>query len=285
MTKNFAVIGDPIGHSLSPRIHQLLFASYGLDATYRAIFLPAGETCQLRELMQKENLAGVNVTMPHKQAVIPYLDSIHAEAAKMNSVNTIVAQGDKLIGYSTDAAGLLLSLKMAGVDIEGQRLLILGAGGAASSLAIAYAPLAASISIRNHHPQTAIRLAEKLKAKGFSADGGSLEEKELNQASANSDLIINATPLGMKGHPAFAGLSFLQYLPPQSAVCDLIYSPLQTALLKEAEKLGHTAVGGLGMLVCQAILSFCLFWDMRLDDKEKEDAAKEIMKELLKTIT
>jgi len=285
MSKNFAVIGDPIGHSLSPRIHQLLFATYDLDASYRAILLPAGQACQLRELMQKENLAGVNITMPHKQAVIPYLDAIHAEAVKMNSVNTVVAHGDKLTGYCTDAAGLLLSLKMAGVDIEGQRLLILGAGGAASSLAIAYAPLAASISIRNHHPQSAIKLAEKLKAKGFCADGGSLEEDDLNQAAAKCDLIVNATPLGMKGKEEFASLSFLQYLPPHSAVCDLIYSPPQTALLQKAKKLGLTAVGGLGMLVCQAILSFSLFWNMQLDSKEMETTANEIMKELLKTIT
>jgi len=284
MSKNFAVIGDPIEHSLSPIIHSLLFKRYDKDATYRAILLPTGQACQLRELMQKEDLAGANVTMPHKQAVIAFLDEVDSNAQKMGSVNTIVAHNGKLCGFCTDAAGLLLSLKRAGVDINGKRILILGAGGAASAIAHAYAPLASSISISNRQIQSTIALVKELQKEGFCADGGSLEEKELEQAAAQADLIINATPLGMKGKDDFASLDFLQYLPPQSAVCDLIYSPPETKLVQEAKRLGHIAVGGLGMLVYQAILSFSLFWDMQLDPAEQETAASQVIMELLQFI-
>jgi shikimate dehydrogenase len=267
---HYAVAGDPIEHSLSPAIFSCLFGHYGIRASYGRIRLAREDTEKLRGLLLGRNLSGVNLTMPHKQAIIPYLDEIEPFARLCASVNTVVVQNGRLTGYSTDAQGFYASLDESGFAYKGQDLLFLGAGGAARTLAMAGASLGArSVTIAARTKEHAQEIAELIRkhfnvetaASGFSAG-------ELSALTARCGLCVNTTPLGMSGVDGeFQDLSFLDGLQAGTPVCDLIYRPEKTAFLRYAEASGHPVLNGLGMLIFQAFAAFKLFTGIEPDPR------------------
>jgi len=264
-----AVIGDPIGHTLSPYIHKTALGRLGLDIPYEAIQVPPGSLGAFTSRARTCGLRGFNVTIPHKQDIMPFLDDIDPPAALCGAVNTVVVRGGKLFGYNTDMEGLWRALRGAGHDYRNRRLLILGAGGAARGVAVKAAlEGAAKIAILSRRPRQAQALCMHLASIAPEIDcaADDMAPDALTRACRGADLLINATPLGMAGMTGAAGtgaefpsFAFLTCLPPLALVCDLVYNPHETALLREAGRLGLETMNGLGMLIRQALLSDKLF--------------------------
>lgn len=250
-TRVAAVIGDPVSHSLSPAIHNAAFAALGLDWIYVALPVPRGRGSEAVRAIADLGLAGMNVTMPHKEAATGACDELTADAVALRSVNTVVRRPDgALLGDSTDGPGFVAALAEAGVEVEGGRALVVGAGGAARAVVLALGRLGLSLVVAARRPEEAERAA----ALAPGGRGVAMDALELEVVRA--DLVVNATPLGMGGEaPAFR----TELLVPGQIVADLVYSPLETPLLEAARRLGATPVDGLGMLVHQAALAFEAF--------------------------
>jgi shikimate dehydrogenase len=263
----FAVIGDPIEHSRSPEMHLPVLLPEDPEATYEKILVKRGGLADWVERVKKENIRGFNITMPHKADIIPFLDGIEREAALFHSVNTAVNRGGKLYGYNTDGGGFLLSLSENGFAIKGKRLLLLGAGAAARTIAFKSAlEGAASITILARAPEKARALCEEVKGLKTEADIACGNSRETADCAGGIDLMVNATPLGMEGTDSeYGDIAFLDRLPKDALVYDLIYEPAETKLLAEARQRGLKTQNGLKMLKCQALLADCLFLDPETD--------------------
>lgn len=268
ITDGYAVIGAPIIHSLSPAIHGAVFESLGCALPYRAFHVPPSRLPVFVERVRRSNIAGFNITIPHKQAIMPLLDEIDSEAQLCGSVNTVVKSQGRLIGYNTDMDGLCSSLKDHGSGFAKQKVLILGAGGAAGSIAFKAARAGADkVAILARRLEQADEAAERARLhSGSKINTGPLIPESMKRAAAGADLLINCTPLGMHGIAAdFEFFDFLDHLPSGAVVCDLIYKPAKTKLLLEAEKRGLTILNGLGMLIHQAILADEHYLNKKLD--------------------
>ena len=261
--KKLAVIGDPIGHSLSPVIQQAMLDALGLDCTYERIRVPGGATADWLPTAAALGLAGFNATMPHKADLVPLMDELSDDARMYRAVNTVVLRDGRFLGFNTDGEGFLRSLLDEGIEAQGSKIAVLGAGGAARSVVLKLASTGAKrITVCCRNPEKAAELAAASPAVRI-AD---LSPQSMDAVLAEADLLINATPLGMQGVAAdFEEFSFLDALPSSAPVCDLIYRPLRTSLLLEAEKRGHRTLNGLGMLIHQAILALERFAGMDLD--------------------
>ena len=261
--KKLAVIGDPIEHSLSPLIQQAMLDELGLYCTYGRILVPAGTVAAWLPGAPGMNLAGFNATMPHKTDLVPLMNTLSDDARMYRSVNTVVIRDGLFHAPNTDGAGFLSSLLDEDIRPEGRKIAVYGAGGAARSVVLKLAAAEAkSIAVCCRTPAKAEELARASARVHVVALGSPDFERTL----AEADLFINCTPLGMQGVPSqFADFRFLDALPVSAPVCDLIYRPLKTELLKEAEKRGHQTMNGLGMLIHQAILALELFAAMPLD--------------------
>ncbi len=248
------ICGDPISHSLSPAIYNALYEHHGMDCRCATIRVNAGELRAFLRNCTHTQISRLNLTHPLKRAAIPLLDALSETARKAESVNTVALRGGKWIGTSTDGAGFARSLAEAGLTLAGQHALILGAGGAAEALAFqSKADGAASIAIAARRPDRAAKLAAKV-------GGVATAWGDLSQIAKNSTLLIQATPLGMRGNGRdFDDLSFVEALPDHAAVCDIVYAPRETNLLRAARDRGLCTVGGLGMLVGQALEAFTFF--------------------------
>ena len=262
----FGLFGDPVEHSLSPCLHQEAFRLLGVEGVYLKFRVKEADLATAIAAVRCLNFAGVNITIPHKEKVIPYLDELAGDARLTGSVNTVVPVAGKLIGYSTDGEGFLLSLRQgANVGPAGKRIVILGAGGAARALAFRLAQAGmAALDMVGRDPEKTRRLTVDLEEKtGFSAGGYTFASSRLPDIAAAADLVINATPLGMApdlfSRPAFP----LSACPAGCLVADLVYNPLETAFLKEASRLGLKTLSGLGMLVYQGMLA-CQLWTGQL---------------------
>jgi shikimate dehydrogenase len=273
VSKNFAVIGDPIKHSLSPFIHNTLYEIYNLEATYHTLLIPKGRLQKdLPFLIKKYNLSGFNVTMPHKEAIIPLLTDISAAASLANSVNTVNCDNRGLHAHSTDAHGFIQALKANGKDPQNLATVFLGSGGAAAALALHWTVIEKS-------PLTIIaRSIEKASAinEAISKQGGQKalilpwNKENICQALQKASLLVNTTPLGMAGNKEdFTDLEFLANLPHHALVFDLIYAPRQTALLQKARELGYVTINGLDMLIYQAMESFSIMTGIKTSAKDK----------------
>jgi shikimate dehydrogenase len=251
-----AVIGDPVKHSLSPVIHNVGFQSLGIDWIYVACEVKEGDAQSALDAMKLLDLRGLSVTMPHKTVIASLVDSVSAAAQALNSVNTIEVTSDgSLVGHSTDGDGLIASLKQQGVSVSGASVLILGAGGAARSVIDALQRHECrQIFIANRsldRAQSAVALAPGI-AKVVSISNLS----DLADAAAKSDIIINATSVGMAKSPDSVSVSPLapEVIDPHHIVVDLVYHPIETELLRLTRQRGAQAIDGLGMLVHQAAL-------------------------------
>lgn len=265
MKKTFAVIGHPIGHTMSPYIHSALFALQNIEVDYKALDI-APEA--LKDAMNTElaSLSGFNVTIPHKEKIIPLLDSIDASAKKYNAVNCVLEKDGKTYGCSTDAYGFTKALEVNGVALKG-RVLILGAGGAARTLAREASDAGCTLTI-------AVRNADLEKAQGLKAwledNGGKVSVTTLDGITGDFDLCVNATPVGMYPNcdAAVIGEETLSHC---GALFDAVYNPQKTKLIKTAEKLNIKAVGGMAMLVWQAVKAHEFWYNAEFEVRDIEN--------------
>lgn len=271
-TRVAGVIGDPVRHSLSPALHNAAFAELGLDWTYLAFEVPAGQGADAVAAMRALGIEGLSVTMPHKDTVAAAVDELSPAAALLGAVNCVRRDGDRLIGENTDGAGFLRSLRtQAGVDPAGLRTVVLGAGGAARAVIVALAAEGALVTVVNRSPDAAARAAAMGAQAGGAAAGVSGRPSGTAAVAAvartvavggaeavrDADVVVNATPLGMtEGDPLPVDPALLS---DRQTVVDLIYRPERTPLLEAAAEAGATTLNGVGMLLYQAAEQFTMW--------------------------
>ena len=259
MTSVLGIIGFPIRHSISPVFQQAALDYCGIDATYRAWEVAPDEVGAFVHGLRKPEVLGINVTVPHKEAVISYLDKVDDWATEAVAVNTIVNRGERLTGHNTDGYGFLRALQEEGAfDPKGRRVLVLGAGGAARGVVLALIRAnVEQLTIANRTVSRAQRLAELARASGVTSEAIPLSGSDLTQAAAQAELIVNCTTIGMAHGPDEKGtpLSWRQ-IRPTALVYDLVYNPVETPLLRAAGRAGARTLGGISMLVYQGAASF-----------------------------
>lgn len=270
--KKLCVIGDPIAHSLSPLIQNAMIGALGLPYAYSAVRVERGGTKQWLELAREEGYAGFNATMPHKQALAKLMDVLSPEAAECASVNTVCIRNGKYYGFSTDGEGFFQALADAGIHPEGQKVLMLGAGGAAEAVALRLRRAGVGeIAVCNRTEEKAALLE---KAAPGIVRAAPFTPESLSREAAGAFLLVNCTSLGMEGTAGqFEDFSFLNALPEGAAVCDLIYRPEKTELLHRASARGLKTANGLGMLIHQAICALEHFADTKLEHERMYEAA------------
>jgi shikimate dehydrogenase len=255
-TKICALIGDPVEHTMSPAMHNAAFKKLGLDYLYIPLRVAPGELPQAVAGLKALNVAGFNVTIPHKVAVMPLLAGLDPLAEKIGAVNTVVNKDGKLRGYNTDAEGFFRVLLEQGISPQGKNIVLLGAGGAARAIAYILAEKGARLTILNRRQE--LDWAENIAQ--FILDDLQKEVKvfelgDIAKALPGADLLVNATSVGMSPaeneSPAPAAL--LDKVP---VVFDIVYNPLKTRLLKEAAAAGAQTISGIDMLAWQGALSF-----------------------------
>ena len=249
-------MGDPLGHTVSPAMHNAAFRALGLNCVYLPFNVSAARLAGAVEGIRALNIVGMNVTIPHKVAVIPLLDDIDPLARQIGAVNVIHNRGGKLMGSNTDAEGFLSILKERGIDARDLRVAVLGAGGASRAVCFALASSGAEITILNRTSGRAADCAAEMAAH----TGRTFEALEMNPANlamalAKADLVINATSIGMAPDESKSPVS-RELLKRRHIVVDIVYNPIKTMLLKDAEKAGAMTIGGLDMLVWQGALAF-----------------------------
>jgi shikimate dehydrogenase len=258
-TEIYALLGDPVEHSASCAMHNAAFSSLDIDACYITLRVKKKDLKQALASIKALNLKGVNITIPHKQDCIKYLDKIDAHAKKIGAVNTIMNKNGKLIGYNTDSGGFLVSLKQdANFNPRGKSIFIMGAGGAARAVAYAVAEAKAkTIFIQDIKNKRAFDLAAALKQDyqkvqiiNISAKNGLKTKKGV----ASADLFVNATGIGLK--KSDTPVIDVKLLNDKSLVCDLIYNPKEPALIKAAKRRGLKTLNGEGLLIHQGIMAF-----------------------------
>ena len=260
-TRVCAVIGDPVEHSLSPVMHNAAFEELNLDFVYVAFRVRKDELREAIVGAKSLDIRGLNVTMPHKSAVMKYLDEIDPTARSIGAVNTILNNKGRLTGYDTDGIGALKALKENGISLNGKKLLLLGAGGAGKAIAFYAAQEVEELKILNRTAQKAKDLAEVLRKKfGKSIDGNSLSAKTIRKELEDADIVVNATSVGM--HPNDdQSLIDPSWLRPSLCVMDIVYNPVETKLAKDAKSIGIKVVSGVEMLVYQGAVSFEIWTD------------------------
>tara|TARA_B100001105_G_C22397792_1_gene447652 strand:+ start:1998 stop:2855 length:858 start_codon:yes stop_codon:yes gene_type:complete len=259
MTQRLGIIGYPIGHSISPIFQQAGLDHLGIDATYEKWEVTPEDVGDFVAGLRAPGTLGINITVPHKQAVIPFLDEVDEWATAAGAVNTIVNHDGHLTGHNTDGPGFLRALLVeTGYDPSRTRALILGAGGAARGILLALVRGGVdSLVIANRTLERAETLAKLASDNGVGSEAISLSGDALTEAAASANLIVNCTTMGMSHGPDEHGspISAAQ-IPATATVNDVVYTPLLTPILKEAAAAGATALGGLHMLVYQGVLSF-----------------------------
>jgi shikimate dehydrogenase len=265
MTPIAQVIGDPIAQSKSPVIHGFWLEKLGLAGEYTRAHVTADGLADYLDASKADpQWTGCNVNMPHKQTIIPLLDALDPVAERLGAVNTVVREGARLKGYNTDAPGFLEALQP---DLNEQHYFrmarILGTGGAARAIITALAGEGFTLVVAGRNPDKARALLDELAPKGehhaihldhfAGATDFAFDDRE-----GCLDLVVNASPLGMKGNPP---LRFdWSHAPPGSIAYDIVYSPIDTPFLQNARAAGHRAIDGLAMLIGQAATAFELFF-------------------------
>lgn len=266
-TRLCGLLGNPVEHSLSPAIHNAAFQKLGLNYVYLAFRvddLPGA----IRGIRALGNVRGFSVTLPHKVTVLPLLDEVETTAKHIGSVNTIVVEDGKLLGYNTDATGALRALTDAGVPLRGQRVLMLGSGGAARAIAFALGMSEAGtgiagLTILGIEEAERHALAQDLRAKTpLRVEDGPLTEDALRRAIGEAQILLHCTPVGMHPKVEETGVPGV-LLKPHLTVMDIVYNPLETRLLREAKAAGCRTIRGLEMFLNQAVAQFELWTKQR----------------------
>ena len=247
------IIGDPVEHSLSPPMHNAAFKHLEMDYVYVPFHVSGENLEKAIQGARSLEIRGLNVTIPHKTAVIPYLDEVDPAAQLIGAVNTIKFNEDKAKGFNTDGLGAVKALEEI-TPVKDKKVLIMGAGGAARALAFQLILNGiGDLVIANRTPEKAVQLALDIQSKlEFSPEATGLGEVELS----STDILINTTSVGMYPHQDQPPLIRGQQMHPELVVNDIIYNPLKTNLLKEAESIGARTLNGTKMLLYQGMESF-----------------------------
>ena len=275
-TQFCGVIGNPVGHSLSPAIHNAAFRKLGLNFVYLAWQVEViGDA--IKGLRALGNFRGASVTIPHKVAAIPFLDHVETTAQRIGAINTIVAEKGKLTGYNTDATGALRALREGRVELKGRRIVLLGSGGAARAIAVALATEsgAEKLTVLGIEDVERTRLAQDIRSTAaVTVEDCYLDEPTLRRVLPAAHVLIHCTPLGMspKAEATCVPASLLH---PDLAVMDIVYNPRETRLLKEAGLAGCKTISGLEMFLNQAVAQFELWTD--------QSAPVEVMRQVLES--
>jgi shikimate dehydrogenase len=253
------IVGDPIRHTLSPAMQNAAFEHAELDFVYVALRLPRGAAKSCTDAMRALGIRGLNVTVPHKVDVLPYLDSVDPQAARIGAVNTIVNEGGQLCGYNTDAVGFGQGIEAHGIHVRGLDVVVLGAGGAARAVAFSLLDGGARVTILNRDAGRAASLAGDVASLcGCRVAHGALVEGTLESLLSGAALLVNTTSVGM--HPLENATPCLARLLRRNlAVCDIVYNPRETVLLRDAAACGAVTVDGVEMLVRQGAKAFELW--------------------------
>ena len=258
-TFNLGLIGYPLGHSLSPKIHTAALKACGLEGNYSLFPIHPEDKQGLRDLLARvrtREITGLNVTIPHKQNVIPFIDELTPTAKAIGAVNTIYMRGDKLIGNNTDAPGFLGDLKKVNKETSTQvdkSALVLGAGGSARAVVYALANDGWNVTLAARRLEQAQQLADSIDDYQLTI----INSADLQPSTFN--LLVNTTPVGMTPNIDQSPLPENLSLPSNAFVYDLVYNPRETKLVKDARAQGLKASTGLGMLIEQAALAFELW--------------------------
>jgi shikimate dehydrogenase len=252
MSKTFAVIGDPIDHSLSPNIHSAAFRELDLESSYIAYRIPKGELSDGVESLKKIKIDGFNVTIPHKVEMMKYLDKMDESCSIIGAVNTVTNFEGILKGYNTDMDGFLDPFKKKEIKIQDTKILLLGAGGAARAIIAGVAKEKAKhITIANRTLENANNLAQFANKIGLDADAITIER--VGNDLKDYDIIVNATSVGLKNEPSPISLESIK---PETIVYDIVYMPMNTDFLKKAKERGAKIIYGYEMLLGQAVRAF-----------------------------
>jgi len=273
-TKVFALIGNPVSHSMSPAIHNAAFMKLNIDSIYVAFQVEdvKGALAGMRAL---DNFRGMSVTIPHKIEVMQYVDEIPAVDRHIGSINTVVKEDGKLIGFNTDGPGALKAIVDAGVELAGKKVLMLGAGGAARAIAFTLAKKGGidELVLLDINEDFLKNLTGDLRnGTDATITPGVLNPVTIEEHMASADLIVNCTPVGM--HPKEdATLVPEDLFRPGQVVFDVVYNPLETKLLRQAKAKGLKVIPGVEMFINQAILQFERF--------AGADAPEELMRNVV----
>ena len=277
--KRFAVIGNPVAHSLSPRLHKYVFKKLGIDANYSAIQCTEKKFPEIIDRLRSGQLNGINVTLPLKQSVIPYLDVFDKHVQAIGAVNCIAVKKRKLFGHNTDWIGFQKALENAKIQVDGATCIIVGAGGAARSVGYA-------LGINNIKKFIIInrttKRAEDLKQLILSIfpdvkiDIG--KWRELDLEVLYQALIVNCTSVGMVPNVNDCPIPE-KYLLPSQTIIDIIYSPFRTKLYRVGQSIGTKTLSGLPMLIHQALATLDIWFNEPISNKVKIDELQEFLKQ------
>ncbi len=259
-TRLVGLIGWPVEHSLSPAMHNAAFATHKLNWSYVPLPVRPEALTDAVAGLAALGFRGANVTVPHKEAVIPLLDSLSPEAERISAVNTIVVEEDeRLVGHNTDVAGFIAALRQGGFSPEGRSTVVVGAGGAAR--AVVHGLLvagAARILILNRSRARAEKLITELGADAR-VQALPLIPEALVESARDADLLVNATPVGLWPDTEGSIWPMEVPIPARITVFDLVYNPVETRLLRQARQNGARTITGLGMLISQGAAAFRLW--------------------------
>lgn len=269
-TKHLGIFGYPVEHSFSPVMHNYISDQLDLDYIYTAYEVKPEDIASAVNAIRALGISGVNITAPHKFAVMEYLDEIDPQAALFGSVNTIVNRDGRLIGYNTDADGFYSALEKNSVEAAGKDIIIFGAGGATKPISVLFAQKKAkSVTIINRTPEKAKIIADYVKNKtGFEI----YTEKKLSRY----DIAINTTSAGMSPQLDKCPTDDFSFADKNTFFADMIYNPDETIFLKKAKAIGAKTMNGLGMLIYQGIISYELFTGIKINEDIYAKISKEV---------
>jgi len=253
-TRLLALIGHPVSHSLSPAMHNAAFADDGLDYVYVCLDVDPDDLPAAVRGARALKLRGFNVTMPHKRAIVPLVDELDEEARISGAVNTAVIDDSRLRGYNTDGGGMVMACNEAGIELSGKSVVLLGAGGTAAAIAVAFGKAGVGeLHIANRSVENAAQLRDKLRQTGMKKLAVHPVDT-LEKSVPHAEVVVNTTPLGMKeGDPLPVPSTYVRE---GRAFCDVVYRPgTQTPLVRLARERGVPVVAGDRMLLYQGVLA------------------------------
>lgn len=269
MTKTFAVIGDPIEHSLSPAIHNAAFKDLSMDCTYIAYRIPSGELMEGVESLRQIRISGFNVTIPHKIEMMQYLDVVTKECEMIGATNTVSNEDGRFVGYNTDMDGFLDPIHRRKIQVAGKNVLLIGAGGAARAIAAGFVKDGIKhITIANRTRRRGEEVAEFCSRIGIDADCVTLEEA--GEVAGSYQFIVNATSVGLKNESSPISTKTINK---DCIVYDIVYMPMNTDLIAKSKEKSATVIYGYEMLLGQAAIAFKIWHGI--------DAPYEAMKKVL----
>jgi shikimate dehydrogenase len=277
--KKVGLIGWPADYSVSPAMHNAAFEALGLAGEWVYELLPTTPNeLQERVLSLKERgYVGANVTVPHKQTIMPFMNSIAVSARGVNAVNTVLIENGRMEGHNTDVYGIRADLEANGVQLKGLKVLVLGAGGAAHAAVVALSNAGAHVTVVNRHSERAWELFRAVKRGVTSQFNVAVQERAaLERIAPEMGLIINCTPAGMwPVHTQTSPWPNEVPIPSGSTVYDMVYRPETTRFMQQAREAGAAAFGGLGMLVQQGAASFQLWTGQEPSIEVMTEAARQ----------